>query len=176
MSDAKIQVQEYRPTGSLPDDILEYIEQCRLAENSESHLISILHNIQDRFGYLSKENMDAVSYLMQIPAAKVTGVASFYHYFSFVPRGQHRISLCLGTACYVKGAARNLARLEELLGIGVGETTADGQFSIEAARCVGACALAPVLIVGDDVYGAVGVEDLPKILSQYGYTGAGRPE
>ena len=88
--------------------------------------------------------MDAVSVLMQVPSSKVSGVASFYHYFTFTPRGEHQVSLCMGTACFVKGAGEVLDKLKELLGIEVGETTADGQFSIDVARCIGACALAPV--------------------------------
>ena len=142
----------------------------------------MLHKVQDHFGYLAQEHMDAVSTLMQIPAAKVTGVASFYHYFTFTPRGEHQISLCMGTACFVKGAGEVLDKLKDLLGIEVGETTPDGVFSIDVARCVGACALAPVMIVDEKVYAEVKPAQVAKILGQYGYVrkpakagAAGRP-
>ena len=131
----------------------------------------MLHKVQDHFGYLGLEQMDAVSTLMQIPAAKVTGVASFYHFFTFTPRGEHQISLCLGTACFVKGADRVLDKLKELLGIDVGETTKDGLFSLDVARCVGACALAPVMMVDETVYAGVKPGQVAKILSGYGYVG-----
>jgi NADH:ubiquinone oxidoreductase subunit E len=113
--------------------------------------------------------MDAVSVLMQIPSAKVTGVASFYHFFNFTPRGKHRVSLCMGTACFVKGAGKVLDKLQSLLGIKVGETSADGLFSIDVARCVGACALAPVMIVDEKVYAGVKPDQLVKILGEYGF-------
>jgi NADH:ubiquinone oxidoreductase subunit E len=153
----------------LPETVVHYIEACRQKQRPESHLISVLHKVQEHFGYLAKEHMDAVSILMQIPAAKVTGVASFYHYFNFTPRGKHRISICLGTACFVKGAGRVLDRLKDLLGIDVGQTTADRLFSIDVARCVGACALAPVLIVDEKVYAEVKPDQLSKILAEYGF-------
>jgi len=96
-------------------------------------------------------------------------VASFYHFFTFTPRGEHQVSLCMGTACFVKGADRVLDKLKELLGIDVGETTEDGLFSIDVARCVGACALAPVMLVDETVYAGVKPGQVAKILSGYGY-------
>jgi NADH:ubiquinone oxidoreductase subunit E len=106
---------------------------------------------------------------MQIPSTKVTGVASFYHFFNFTPRGKHRISLCMGTACFVKGAGNVLSKLKDLLGIDIGQTTADTQFSIDVARCVGACALAPVMIVDEKVYAGVKPDQVAKILAEYGF-------
>lgn len=153
----------------LPEPVVQYIEDCLRKANPNSHLISVLHKVQDHFGYLSREHMDAVSVLMQIPAAKVTGVASFYHFFNFTPRGKHRISLCMGTACFVKGAGHVLEKLKDLLGIDVGQTTPDTQFSIDVARCVGACALAPVMIVDEKVYASVKPDQVAKILAEYGY-------
>ncbi|MCA1808127.1 MAG: NAD(P)H-dependent oxidoreductase subunit E [Kiritimatiellia bacterium] len=152
---------------ALPPEILEFIEQCKAAPHPESFLIAVLQRIQEHFTCLRGEHLDAVSQLMQIPSARVTGVATFYHFFSFVPKGRHRISLCLGTACYVKGAGKLLEKLEELLKIKVGETTDDGQFSIETSRCFGACALAPVMVIGERVYGNVQPDDLPGILKEY---------
>jgi NADH:ubiquinone oxidoreductase subunit E len=153
----------------LPDDIVAFIQECRAKEHSESHLIAVLQRIQNRFGYLSRANMDQVSQLLQVPAARVTGVATFYHFFSFVPKGEHRITICMGTACFVKGAGKLLDRLREMLGVKEGATTKDRKFSLECARCLGACALAPVMVVDDKVYGNVRPEELPKILAQYGY-------
>lgn len=152
-----------------PETVVRYIEECCAKENSNSHLISVLHKVQDHFGYLAKEHMDAVSVLMQIPSAKVTGVASFYHFFNFTPRGKHRISLCMGTACFVKGAGLVLNKLKDLLGIDVGQTTPDALFSIDVARCVGACALAPVMLVDEKVYASVKPEQIAKILAEYGF-------
>ena len=153
----------------LPESVVSYIEECSQKKNPNSHLIAVLHKVQDHFGYLAKEHMDAVSVMMQIPAAKVTGVASFYHFFNFTPRGKHRVSLCMGTACFVKGAGKVLDKLQDLLGIKIGETTADKLFSIDVARCVGACALAPVMIVDEKVYAGVKPEQVAKILGEYGF-------
>jgi NADH:ubiquinone oxidoreductase subunit E len=153
----------------LPEPVVRYIEECAAKSNPNSHLISVLHKVQDHFGFLGKEHMDAVSVLMQIPSAKVSGVASFYHFFNFTPRGKHRVSLCMGTACFVKGAGHVLDKIKELLGIDVGQTTPDAQFSIDVARCVGACALAPVMIVDEKVYAQVKPDQVAKILAEYGY-------
>jgi len=153
----------------LPESIVTYIEAVCRREHGESNLIGVLHKVQQHFGYLDVQHMNAVSQLMQIPSAKVTGVASFYHFFTFVPRGKHTISVCLGTACFVKGADKVLARMKELLNCDVGQTTTDRLFSIEVARCVGACALAPVLIVDEKVYAGVKPEDVERILKEYGF-------
>jgi NADH:ubiquinone oxidoreductase subunit E len=170
-----LELEEEKARAVLPEVIVRYIEEVRGSRHPESYLIPVLHKVQDHFGYLGREHMDAVSVLMQIPAAKVTGVASFYHFFTFTPRGQHQVSLCMGTACFVKGADRVLDRLRELLGIDVGQTTEDGLFSIDVARCVGACALAPVMLVDDQVYAEVKPAQVAKILGEYGYAaGAAR--
>lgn len=161
--------EEASAKAVLPESVVRYIGECLQKGRPSSHLISVLHKVQEQFGFLGKEHMDAVSVLMQIPAAKVTGVASFYHYFNFTPRGKHRISICMGTACFVKGAGRVLDKLKELLGIDVGQTTVDMQFSIDVARCVGACALAPVLIVDEKVYAEVKPDQVAKILAEYGF-------
>jgi NADH:ubiquinone oxidoreductase subunit E len=154
---------------SLPNDIVEYIEACGTAAHSESYLINVLQMVQRRFGYLSREHMDEVSQLMQVPAARVTGVATFYHFFSLKPRGKNRVTVCMGTACFVRGAGKVLERIKELLGIEEGETTEDGLFSIEYARCLGACALAPVMVVNQKVYGNVKPADVAGILAEYGH-------
>jgi NADH:ubiquinone oxidoreductase subunit E len=169
MTNELLQKEKDKAKAVLPESVIGYIEDCAKKKNPNSHLISVLHKVQDHFGYLAKEHMDAVSVLMQIPAAKVTGVASFYHFFNFTPRGKHRVSLCMGTACFVKGAGKVLDKLQELLGIKIGETTTDNLFSIDVARCVGACALAPVMIVDEKVYAEVKPEQVAKILGEYGY-------
>jgi len=153
----------------LPPEMEPFIAQCRLSPHPESHLIEILHRLQQCVGYLRTEHLDAIAQRMQIPTAKVTGVATFYHLFTFVPRGKHAISVCLGTACFVKGSAKVLARIKDLLHVEEGRTSEDGLFSLQCARCVGACALAPVVIVDDKVYGNVRPEDVPKILVEYGF-------
>ncbi len=153
--------------NTLPEHIVTYIEECMAREHPESYLISVLQRVQREYGYLSRENMDEVSVLMNIPSTKVSGAASFYHFFSFVPKGRHTITVCMGTACFVRGADRILERLKEILGAETGQTTEDGRFTLEAARCIGACALAPVMVVDGKVYGNVAVGDLQKILADY---------
>lgn len=169
MTSALLQKEKEKVTPVLPGTIVRYIEECAGKSHPSSHLISVLHKVQDHFGYLSKEHMDAVSVLMQIPSAKVTGVAGFYHFFKFTPPGKHRISLCMGTACFVKGAGHVLDKLKDLLGIDIGQTTPDALFSIDVARCVGACALAPVMIVDEKVYAGVKPDQVAKILAEYGF-------
>ncbi len=154
---------------ALPPEVEQFVKEVAERPHPESYLIAVLHRLQNSVGYLSREHLNAVSVRMKIPAAKVTGVATFYHFFTFTPRGRHRLSICMGTACFVRGAGAVLARLQEMLGIGVGGTTADGLFSLEVARCVGACALAPVLIVNEKVYANVKPEDVPRILEEYGF-------
>jgi NADH:ubiquinone oxidoreductase subunit E len=156
-------------TGELPERVVKLIEQTRSLPHPESYLIAVLQLLQKHFGYLPAWTLDAVSQLMRIPSAKVTGVASFYHFFTFVPKGKHTVSVCLGTACYVKGAGILVDRLKEMLGVEVGNASKDNLFTLEVARCVGACALAPVVIVDDKVYANVRPDELGKILSKYGY-------
>jgi NADH:ubiquinone oxidoreductase subunit E len=151
----------------LPEAIVRYIEECRSKPHPESYLISVLQRLQTQAGYLSKEHLDAVSWEMQIPSAKVTGVATFYHFFKFKPKGRHTVTVCMGTACYVRGADKVLDRLKAILQVKEGETTRDGRFSLECARCLGACALAPILVVDETVHGNVQPGDLERILAAY---------
>lgn len=151
----------------LGEEIVRFIEECRQSSEPNSYLIAVLHKVQAKFGYLGASQLDAVAQLMQIPAAKVSGVASFYHYFRLQPRGKFIINLCLGTACYVKGANRLADKLKDELGIDFGETTSDGLFTLEAARCLGACSLAPVMVVNDEMHGAVTPDQIPIILDHY---------
>ena len=173
MTSTLLELELEKARAVLPEDVVEYIELVCGRDHPESYLIPVLHKVQDRFGYLGLEQMDAVSTLMRIPAAKVSGVASFYHFFTFTPRGEHQISVCMGTACFVKGADRVLDKLKELLGVDIGQTTPDGLFSIDVARCVGACALAPVMLVDDTVYAGVKPGQVAKILKGHGYAAGG---
>ena len=130
-------------------------------------LMPILQHAQVIFGYLPIEVQTMISDETGIPLEKIYGVATFYSQFSLQPKGQYRISVCLGTACYVKGSGDIFKKLEELLGITNGECTPDGKFSLDSCRCVGACGLAPVMMINDEVYGRLTVDDVPTILAKY---------
>jgi NADH:ubiquinone oxidoreductase subunit E len=151
----------------LGEAICQFIDECRRDPQPESQLIAVLHRVQAKYGYLNAAHLDAVAQLLQVPAAKVSGVASFYHFFRLQPRGKFIISVCLGTACYVKGADRVAQRLINELGITWGETSKDGLFSLEAARCVGTCGLAPVVVIDGQVHGEVNADQIPVILGKY---------
>ena len=130
-------------------------------------LMPILQHAQEIFGYLPIEVQTMISDETGIPLEKIYGVATFYSQFSLQPKGQYRISVCLGTACYVKGSGDIFKKLEELLGITNGECTPDGKCSLDSCRCVGACGLAPVMMINDEVYGRLTVDDVPTILAKY---------
>ncbi|MBI1753854.1 MAG: NADH-quinone oxidoreductase subunit NuoE [Acidobacteria bacterium] len=151
----------------LPADVLAFIDANRAKEHSESMLIATLHMVQGHFGHLGPGHLEAVAQLMQVPLAKVTGVATFYHYFRLQPRGRYLINVCLGTACYVKGAEKVAQKLTEELGIHFGETSKDGIFSLESTRCVGTCGLAPVVMIGDEVHGPLSPSQIPTLLEGY---------
>ena len=151
----------------LPEKVVQFIQSNQGKPHPNSHLIATLHMVQDAAGYLSQEQMNAVSQLAQIPLAKVTGVATFYHYFRLQPRGKHMINLCMGTACYVKGADKIGQRIMNELGIQFGETTKDGLFSLESTRCLGTCGLAPVVMIDDQVHGPVSPAEVSLILEKY---------
>jgi len=160
------EVEEFAKKA-LPEQIVEFIEECKKEPNPESKLIKILQLVQEHYGFLGKTQMDAVAQLLQVPMAKVSGVATFYHFFRLVPRGKYLIRVCLGTACYVKGAERVVDKLKEELGIQFGETTKDGLFSLEGTRCLGCCGLAPVVEINEEIFGQVTPDKIPAILEQY---------
>lgn len=135
--------------------------------SKEGALIQVLHRAQHIFGYLPKEVQVFISEKLNVPASKVYGVVSFYSYFTTEPRGEHVISICLGTVCFVKGAGKILGEFEKRLNIKCGETTSDGKYTLEALRCIGACGKAPVLTVDGKLYGNATVDDVEKILDQY---------
>ena len=130
-------------------------------------LISVLHKAQEIFGYLPQEVQTFVAEQLGISVAKVYGVVSFYSFFTMTPKGKFPVAVCMGTACYVRGAEKVLHDFEKQLGIKTGETSLDGLFSIDALRCVGACGLAPVVLVGEDVYGRDEAKDVTAIIKKY---------
>ena len=150
--------------------------QAVIAANRQdpSRLMGVMQQAQDIYGYLPFEVQQMIADGMNVPLEKVYGVATFYAQFALSPKGVYNISVCLGTACYVKGSGDLFNKLSETLGIGSDECTEDGKFSLTACRCIGACGLAPVLTVNDDVYGRLTVDDIPGILAKYAdlYAGA----
>ena len=139
---------------------------CRDHHNDPGELINILHETQNRLGYLPKPVQELVALELGIPASRVYGVVSFYSFFTMTPKGKHPISVCMGTACYVRGAEKVLDEFKRLLNIDVGGTTPDGLFSLDSLRCVGACGLAPVVMIGPRVYGRLKVADVKRILDE----------
>lgn len=142
-------------------------EICKEFNNDPKELIAILHKSQNHFGFLPKEVQTAIAETIHIPASKVYGVITFYSYFTMEPKGKHPISICMGTACYVKGAEKVLKEFEKQLDIKNGQTTSDGKFSMNTLRCIGACGLAPVIMIGEKVFGSVKPEEVSKIIKEY---------
>lgn len=148
-------------------------QEAELKKVIEAHLddpgavMPVLQEAQDIYGYLPIEVQQIVADGLSIPLEEVYGVATFYSQFSLSPKGEYAISVCLGTACYVKGAQKIMDSLSEQLGIGAEECTADGKFSLSACRCIGACGLAPVFTINDEVYGRLEAKDVAGILKQY---------
>jgi len=159
MSSIKIELRK--------EDVDKINEICDSFDNEPLELINVLHKTQEHFGYLPAEVQEAIAAKMNIPAAQVYGVVTFYSFFTMTPRGKHPISICMGTACYVRGAEKVLDEFRKELAIQVGQTTADGKFSLSSLRCVGACGLAPVVLVGDKTYGRVAPDDVKSILKEY---------
>ena len=145
------------------------LKACIEANKSDkSRLMAVMQEAQNIYGYLPIEVQNMIAEGMEVPLEKVYGVSTFYAQFSLSPKGEYHIAVCLGTACYVKGSGNIYAKLQEVLGIGGDECTPDRKYSLAASRCIGACGLAPVLTVNEDVYGRLTVDDVPKILEKYG--------
>ena len=140
---------------------------CKSYGNKAGEVINVLHKVQGEFGYLPAEVQELVAKELNIPVSRVYGIVSFYSFFTMTPKGEHPISVCLGTACYVRGAEKVLDELKRQLGIGVGEVTPDGKFSLNCLRCVGACGLAPVIEVGEKVYGRMTPDRVKDLLAEY---------
>ena len=159
MSSVKIELKK--------DQIEKIHAICDDFDNHEGELINILHRTQKTFGYLPAEVQEVIAEKMNIPAAKVYGVVTVYSYFTMIPKGEFPVSICTGTACYVRGAENVLGEFKKQLQIEVGETSEDGKFSLSCLRCVGACGLAPVVLVGDKTYGRVAPDDVKQIIEEY---------
>ncbi|MGI6250623.1 MAG: NADH-quinone oxidoreductase subunit NuoE [Anaerolineaceae bacterium] len=142
-----------------------YIDSVK---DSEGITMTVLQEAQKIFGYVPLEVQKFISENIGVPIAELYGIATFYSQFAITPRGKHHIGVCLGTACYVRGAQKVMDKVIEELGVGVGETTEDGLFTLDATRCLGCCGLAPVIMIDDDVYGKLDdVSVIPAILEKY---------
>lgn len=161
---SKLSNVPFQGTRKQEEDLKKVIEAHK---GDKGALMPILQQAQDIYGYLPIEVQKMISNEMDIPLEKIYGVATFYSQFTLNPKGKNAISVCLGTACYVKGSGDIYNKIQEELGIHGGECTNDGKFSLDACRCIGACGLAPVLTVNDEVYGRLTVDDVPDILAKY---------
>lgn len=140
---------------------------AKYPKEEKDQLIMILNEVQEKYGYIPKQAQITISEALKIPMAEIYGVITFYSRFTLAPKGKYNISICLGTACYVKGSQKLLDRAKEKLGIEPGQVTPDGKFSIDEVRCVGACGLAPVFMVNDEVYGNATVKELDAVIDKY---------
>ncbi len=155
------------PFNGTAEQAAKLAEVIAANKHDKSRLMGVMQEAQGIYGYLPIEVQTMIAEGMDIPLEKVYGVSTFYAQFSLSQKGQYNISVCLGTACYVKGAGDMFDKLSELLGIGADECTADGKFSLTACRCIGACGLAPVLTVNDEVYGRLTADDMADIIAKY---------
>ena len=155
------------PFNGTPEQEAALKEVIAANKHDKSRLMGVMQEAQNIYGYLPMEVQSMIAEGMDVPLEKVYGVATFYAQFSLSPKGKYNVSVCLGTACYVKGSGDIFNKFSEILGIGADECTADGKFSLTACRCIGACGLAPVLTVNEDVYGRLGVGDVAGIIAKY---------
>lgn len=154
----------FKGTKQQEEQLLAVIEKHK---GQEGALMPILQEAQEIYGYLPFEVQQIIAENTGIPMAEIYGVVTFYAQFSLYPKGEYKIAVCLGTACYVKGSGDIIDRIKTRLGIEVGQCSEDGKYSLDATRCIGACGLAPVLTVNDDVYGRLTVDDVDDILAKY---------
>ena len=155
------------PFSGTPEQEAKLQEAIARHKDDPGAVMPVLQDAQEIYGYLPIEVQKMVAEGLNVPLEEVYGVSTFYSQFALSPKGKYNISVCLGTACYVKGSGDILNKISEELGIGAEECTADGQFSLTACRCIGACGLAPVITVNDDVYGRLTVDDVPYIINKY---------
>jgi len=148
-------------------DVAQIKAICKSFNNLPGDLINVLHKVQGEFGYLPAEVQEVVATELNCSVAKVYGVVTFYSFFTMIPKGKYPISVCTGTACYVRGAEKVLDEFKKELKVKVGESTPDGKFSLTCLRCVGACGLAPVVLVGEKTYGRVSPDGVKDILKEY---------
>lgn len=149
---------------TLPAELISFIEEWK---DKQGNLIMVLHKVQKHFGYIPRGIAFEVADLLDVPVAKIYGVITFYHLFKLTKPGRNQIAVCMGTACYLKGGEDLILELERLLGVGLNTVTADGEFSVEAVRCIGCCGLAPVLTVNGEVFGNVKTKELKGILEKF---------
>ncbi len=161
---AKEAVIPFKGTAEQKEKLDGVIAQYK---GQEGALIPVLHKAQEIYGYLPIEVQTMIADGLDVPLAEVYGVVTFYTQFSLNPKGEYKIGVCLGTACYVKGSGDILEKIKEILSLEVDGCTSDGKFSLEATRCIGACGLAPVFTVNEDVYGRITVDDVAGILAKY---------
>ncbi len=154
----------FKGTKEQEAELMEVIAEYK---DQQGAVIPVLHRAQEIYGYLPIEVQEMISEGLGAPLAEIYGIVTFYTQFTLEPKGEHHIGICLGTACYVKGSGDILNKFKERLSIDVGGCTPDGKFSLEATRCIGACGLAPVLTVNDEVYGRLEVKDVDEILAKY---------
>lgn len=145
-------------------ELSDFIEEWK---EKPGNLIMVLHRVQEVYGFIPQDVAEKLSIMLDIPLAKIYGVVTFYHYFKTTMPGKYNISMCLGTACYLKGAEDLVAEARSILGIEENEVTKDGLFSVDPVRCLGCCGLAPCIMIGGDVYGKVTKEQLPEIIAKY---------
>ena len=155
------------PFSGTPEQEAKLKEAIARHKDDPGAVMPVLQEAQEIYGYLPIEVQTMVAEGLNVSLEEVYGVSTFYSQFALSPKGKYNISVCLGTACYVKGSGDILNKISEQLGIGAEECTADGQFSLTACRCIGACGLAPVITVNEDVYGRLTVDDVPYILNKY---------
>ncbi len=161
---AKEAVIPFKGTAEQEAELMSVIAKYK---DQDGALIPVLHQAQEIYGYLPIEVQTMIADGLSVPLAEVYGVVTFYTQFSLNPKGEYKVGVCLGTACYVKGSGDILEKFKELLKIDVDGCTPDGKFSLEATRCIGACGLAPVFTINEDVYGRITADDVPGILAKY---------
>ena len=155
------------PFCGTPEQEAKLMAVIAANKHDKSRLMAVMQEAQGIYGYLPREVQVMIAEGMDVPLEKVYGVATFYAQFSLSPKGEYDISVCLGTACYVKGSQQLTDKISEILGIEPGECTPDGKFSLEECRCIGACGLAPVFTINGEVYGKITADDVPGILAKY---------
>ena len=160
----KLTTVAFKGTPEMEAKLHELIAKYK---GTKGAIMPVLQQAQEIYGYLPAEVMDIIAKGLDVPMEEIYGVASFYSQFSLNPKGDVTIAVCLGTACYVKGSGDLINKISEIIGIESGETSADGKWSLDATRCIGACGLAPVLTVNDEVYGRLVVDDIPGIIKKY---------
>lgn len=149
---------------TLTPAILDFIKEWK---DKPGNLIMVLHKVQEEYGYVPRQAAIKLTELLDVPLAKIYGVLTFYHLFKLKKPGKNKVAVCMGTACYLRGGEDILKELEELLGVGINHTTTDGEFSLEAVRCIGCCGLAPVMTINGEVFGKLKSEELPAIIAKF---------